>query len=236
MKHITEGYEGWASRNGLLQHAKRLEKLGLLEQSSEAVTGDRIFRLSEAGRRHALGGRDPQTQWSRAWDGNWRMIVFDVPVRRNSDRERIRRHLRAQHFGCLQRSVWITPDPLTDEQKILDGGAVNVESLLLLEARPTAGESDQDIATGAWDFKRINRQYEHHQKILGSFPDSPLTDETRLRKLRRWARDEHAAWIAAISDDPLLPERLLPAHYLGKRAWATRNRVLEKAGQRVRNP
>jgi hypothetical protein len=38
----------------------------------------------------------------------------------------------------LQNSVWITPDPLTEERQLLGGGKINVESLLLLEARPGA--------------------------------------------------------------------------------------------------
>jgi len=37
-----------------------------------------------------------------------------------------------------QNSVWITPDPLTEERQILGGGKIRVESLLLLEARPCA--------------------------------------------------------------------------------------------------
>ena len=34
--------------------------------------------------------------------------------------------------------MWITPDPLAQEREILGGGKTNVESLLLLEARPCA--------------------------------------------------------------------------------------------------
>ena len=81
MRHVIEGYDGWASRHGLLQQAGRLEKRGLLESPIHAAEGERIYRLSAAGRLHALGGRDPQVQWSRPWDGLWRMILFDVPTR-----------------------------------------------------------------------------------------------------------------------------------------------------------
>lgn len=235
MRHITEGYEGWASRNGLLQQASRLEKRGLLERRPNHASGERIFRLSEAGRVHALGGRDPEARWSRTWDGHWRIILFDVPIQQNSRRERIRRHLRARGFGCLQRSVWTTPDPLDDAQKTLAGGPVKVEELLILEARPTGGQTDQDIAAGAWDFDRINRQYELYQQVAESFPDAPLNDQPALRKLRQWARNEQAAWIAAVTADPLLPERLLPANYVGKQAWATHQRLLKIAGQQIRN-
>ena len=37
-----------------------------------------------------------------------------------------------------QQACETTPDPLTEERQILGGGKINVESLLLLEARPCA--------------------------------------------------------------------------------------------------
>ena len=52
----------------------------------------------------------------------------------NARRERLRRYLRDKGFGCLQNSVWITPDPLAEERQVLGGGKIDVESLLLLEA------------------------------------------------------------------------------------------------------
>ncbi len=62
-------------------------------------------------------------------------MLFDVPTGQHSQREQLRRDLREQGFGYVQTSVWITPDPLTEERQILGGGKINVESLLLLEAR-----------------------------------------------------------------------------------------------------
>ena len=43
------------------------------------------------------------------WDGRWRILVFDIPERRRSDREKIRRSLHAIGFMRLQDSVWIYP-------------------------------------------------------------------------------------------------------------------------------
>ncbi|MCW5552918.1 MAG: hypothetical protein KIS67_12255 [Verrucomicrobiae bacterium] len=65
-------------------------------------------------------------------------MLIDVPTGQNAQRERLRRYLRDKGFGYLQSSVWISPDPLARERKILGGGKINVESLILLEARPRA--------------------------------------------------------------------------------------------------
>jgi DNA-binding transcriptional regulator PaaX len=232
-RNLTESYESWAYRNGLLPQVAKLERQQLLERDSTTLA-DRLYRLTEQGRLHALGGRDPQAQWTRYWDGRWRLVLFDVPTGQNTRRERLRRYLRSRSFGCLQGSVWITPDPVHGEREILAGGHVNVESLLLLEARPAAGESDEELVDGAWDFAQINGRYARHLEVLDCCPAGKLADKRAAIALRRWAADERGAWLAAVQSDPLLPERLLPAQYLGRRAWERRNTVLARAGKRLR--
>jgi len=232
-RNLTDSYESWAYHNGLLPQIARLERHQLLERDPKSLA-DRLYRLTERGRLHALGGRDPQVQWSRHWDGRWRLVLFDVPSGQNARRERLRRYLRSRAFGCLQGSVWITPDAVHGEREILAGGQVNVESLLLLEARPAAGESDAEIVDGAWDFARINRLYSRHLEVLGRCPAGELADAGAAKSLRRWAADEREAWLAAVQADPLLPERLLPAEYLGCQAWERRKSVLKRAGERLR--
>jgi phenylacetic acid degradation operon negative regulatory protein len=232
-RNLTDSYESWAYRNGLLFQVAKLEKQQLLEHDPR-FPDDRLYRLTEHGRLHALGGRDPQAQWTRHWDGRWRLVLFDVPVDENPRRDKLRRYLRSRAFGCLQGSVWITPDPVQDEYGILAGGRIKVQSLLLLEARPAAGESDAEIVAGAWDFPQINRRYERHLKMLDGCPVADLGDAGAAEALRRWAADEREAWLSAVQSDPLLPERLLSAEYLGRRAWEKRKIVLRRTGERLR--
>jgi len=145
----------------------------------------------------------------------------------------LRRYLRHKCFGYLQNSVWITPDSLEEERQILGGGKINVESLLLLEARPCAGESDAEIVTGAWDFERINRRYVRHLKVLDELPGGALRNEAAAKALLRWAAAEREAWLNAVTNDPLLPARILPFDYLGQRAWRRRVEVLRDAGRQL---
>lgn len=232
-RNLTDSYESWAYRNGLMRQMASLEAQQLLERDPESPD-DRIYRLTWQGRLHALGGRDPQARWGREWDGRWRLVLFDVPTTQNSHRVRLRRYLRDKGFGYLQKSVWITPDSLDDERQILGGGKINVKSLILLEARPCAGESDAEIVVGAWDFEHINRCYKVHLKILDERPGGAVRNGVAAKALLRWATAEREAWLNAVTNDPLLPKRILPSGYLGQHAWRQRVAVLRDAGRQVR--
>lgn len=232
-RNLTDSYESWAYRNGLLRQVATLERQQFLERDATAPD-DRLYRLTAQGRLHVLGGRDPEAQWARPWDGLWRLVLFDVPTGQNAHRERLRRYLRHRAFGYLQNSVWISPDPLIAEREVLGGGKINVESLILLEARPCAGESDAEMVAGAWDFECINRRYVRHLKILDERPGDALGNGVAAKALLRWSATEREAWLDAVKNDPLLPGRILPPDYLGQRAWRRRVEALRAASRQLR--
>lgn len=233
-RNLTESFEGWAYRTGLHRQLATLEKQQLLESQGD-LAGDRVHRLTEAGRLLALGGQDPARRWSRRWDGKWRLVIFDVPQSKASARARLRRSLADRGFGYLQNSVWITPDPLTGERVALDAGPVDVEALILLEARPCAGESDAEIVAGAWNFDAINARYDCHSQVLSSLPKQPPADAAAARRLHQWLREERLAWMEAMELDPLLPECLHPPGYRGMTAWKRRVATMAEAGRRMRS-
>jgi phenylacetic acid degradation operon negative regulatory protein len=231
-RRLFESYEAWAYRNGLLIQLGRLEQRKWVTRKSKNRS-DRVYRLSAQGRLHALGGRDPETHWGRAWDGRWRLVIFDIPSGQNAEREWLRRYLRGRDFGCLQNSVWITPDPMEEEQRTLAKGSINVELLVLLEARACAGESEDEIVREAWDFDRINKGYSRYLKVLSGRPAAALKSEPAAKKLFGWMSEEREAWLAAVRIDPLLPARLLPGNYLGQKAWRRRLQVMGENARQV---
>jgi len=159
-----------------------LEQQRLLERRENE---GRIYRLTEQGRLRALGGRDPQIEWSRQWDGCWRLICFDVPTAENVRRRHLREYLRARDFGLLQRSIWITPHPLDAEAQMLGSTDTNVKSLILFQGRACACESNQDIVSSAWDFSHINNLYRRHLAVLNENCRLP-SSETRMRPGCSW--------------------------------------------------
>ena len=55
----------------------------------------------------------------RAWDGYWRIVVFDIPEHIKKVRDNLRRELMAVGFKKLQASVWISPDECEEYLKLL---------------------------------------------------------------------------------------------------------------------
>ena len=114
------------------------------------ITVNRIFSFVPDGTCSSLA-REPSDKslgYCRSPCGLWRLVLFDVPTGQNARREPLRRYLRDKGFGYLQNSVWITPDPLAEEPQILGGGKINVESLILLEARPCASSLAHRMGEG----------------------------------------------------------------------------------------
>lgn len=231
-RNLTEGYENWSYRNGLARQVVRLERGGWLEQSPD---DDRQFRLTAKARVHAMGGRDPEAEWARPWDGQWYMILFDIPNDQNTQRVRLRRYLKEQGFGLVQNSVWVSAKPLDTEAEILNGGRANVGSMLLLKASPCAGESDTEIVQTAWDFDVINERYAEHDRILEARPNKPIVNEAAAERMQEWSRQERLAWISAVKQDPLLPDALHPKGYAGPNAWRKRRRELTKVAKLMRD-
>jgi phenylacetic acid degradation operon negative regulatory protein len=192
-----------------------------------------MLRLTEAGRLHALGGRDPEASWRRSWDSRWRLVLFDLPAAEGTRRNQLREFLRSCGFGWLQKSVWISPHPLKEQSVLLAETKINVESLIFLEARPSAGETDEEIVSGAWDFEEINRRYSKYRAVLQAFPGKLVFDKSGAQELRRWAAMERIAWLEAISADPLLPRKLLPQGYRGQEAWRLRIKTLRAAAEQM---
>jgi len=236
-RNLTDSFESWAYRHGLRHQLAQLERRKFLESQvrEKCASGsfERVVRLTEEGRLHALGGRDPDVCWRQPWDGVWRIAVFDLPQSQASKRDQLRNHLKKHGFGCLQRSVWITPHPLHEHRELLLKSRVDAESLVFFEAQPCAGETSQELVTAAWDFEEINEGYKTAMKVLKSRPKTPLRNENAARIFRNWADNERDAWAAAVAKDPLLPASLNPRHYLGRKAWELRSKVLRCASTQL---
>jgi phenylacetic acid degradation operon negative regulatory protein len=227
--NLEQSFEGWAYRSGLLNQIHQLEAQGFLEATQDPASGKRLHRLTNAARAIMLGGRDPEKAWAAPWDRKWRLFLFDIPEQEKSKRRQLTRVLARAGCGCLQGSVWISPATPPEIEKIVATEDSDCTHLLLLLADSKGSRVDSKMVEGAWDFDAINAKYDKLQEILDHFPQV-LRENTR-ESLADWTDSENAASRAALQMDPLLPSVLLPKHYVGRKIWKSRGKILAQAAR-----
>jgi hypothetical protein len=125
----------------------------------------------------------------------------------------------------------VAPDFVAAEKESLRQGHIQVRSLVVLEARPGAGESDLQIVQGAWDFDGLNDLYRGYLRVLDQRPNGRRRQTKPDQVLAAWAEDERKAWLEAIRFDPMLPRCLHPPGYLGPEAFRQREEALGPVGR-----
>jgi phenylacetic acid degradation operon negative regulatory protein len=227
--NLELSFEGWAYRSGLLNQIHQLEARGFLEATQDPASGKRLHRLTGAARAIISGGRDPEKAWAAPWDRKWRLFLFDIPEQEKSKRRQLTRVLARVGCGCLQGSVWISPATPPEIEKLVATEDPDCTHLLLLLADSKGAKVDGKMVEGAWDFAAINAEYQKLQEILDCFPQV-LRDNTR-DALADWTASENAVSRAALRMDPLLPSELLPKHYVGRKIWKNRRKILAQAAR-----
>jgi hypothetical protein len=88
----------------------------LYKQKFIAKTG-KAYRLTARGKRWILKYtlKELTIPKPRAWDGKWRMIIYDVARYKASLRNIFRRTLKKLGFYSMQESVWLYPYPCEKE-------------------------------------------------------------------------------------------------------------------------
>ena len=222
-------FSGWMYRKGYSRELRRLEERQFIHLRRPGGL-ERLTELTRSGLEYTLGTPPPPDLWGRAWDGTWRMVLFDVPCERNYLRDKIRRILKARKFGCLQLSTWISPDPLDGLTRAIEGTEADPAHLFFLETRPTERDNNHDLVRAAWDWEVIHNTYASLISHLERAPKAPYDTENALRF---WLRTEYSLWQECVRVDPFLPRSLHPKHYTGVKAWELKLRTLPKVLSRL---
>lgn len=102
------------------QELKRLHKRGLVE-IIKLKSGITEVKLTKEGKiklaRYQIDLLEIEKP--KKWDGKWRIIIFDIPVKKNFARELLRRKMKHLGFYKLQASVFVHPYPCYEVVKFL---------------------------------------------------------------------------------------------------------------------
>ena len=94
----------------------RLKKNRLIITNQKS-DGTFVVKLTEKGKRKIKEFRfaDMEIPIPKKWDGKWRIVIFDIPNKRNAGREALRSKIKELDFYQLQKSVWAFPYPCEAE-------------------------------------------------------------------------------------------------------------------------
>lgn len=97
-----------AERIRIVRKLREMTKSGLLVETSKGYLPGKQGRAT-------LNEEDvwaltipPQEKW----DGRWRMVLYDIPVRKRRQRNALRARLKELGLVMYQASVWVYPYPL----------------------------------------------------------------------------------------------------------------------------
>jgi phenylacetic acid degradation operon negative regulatory protein len=196
----------------------RLRKAGLLVRHDNNGKLPHL-KLSQQGRKRLPDYHRPEAFWNTRWNGIWYMLIFDVPEKERHYRDTLRGFLKRLRMGCLQKSVWVTPRDIRPEYDDLEQAA-NVHAIsYLLESRTVLHRETSEIVENSWDFDRLQQLHGRYLSVFGKnllLLDELDHDEAALMDL---LYAEAEAYVQCMRPDPLLPNELLPAEYLGKQVF-----------------
>jgi phenylacetic acid degradation operon negative regulatory protein len=200
------------------QAAYRLRKAGLLV-SRRTADGSARLHLTPGAQASVPRALRPAKRWGRKWNGLWYVLTFDVPEERRKDRDALRGFLRRLDMGRLHRSVYVSPDDIRPEYADLTA-ATDLELLTyLFEAETVLDRRATDIIEEAWDWPRIGAaQHGYLEAVEAKHSELKRAGGVR-ENVETLAREEVAAYLAAMRGDPLLPRELWPAEYRGEKAY-----------------
>ncbi len=91
---------------------KNLTDAGMVE-SLQSDNMDYV-RLTREGKQKLMSLKldDDTVMVPTTWDGQWRVVLLDLPETRKGERESLRYLLKKAGFVCLKNSAWVSPYPL----------------------------------------------------------------------------------------------------------------------------
>lgn len=163
---------------------------------------------------------------TRAWNGQWHMVIYAVPETDRALREELRKELAWLGFGPLATSTWISArDRLTEvAERFGDDARVRLD---LLTCRSAGLPNDRAMAARCWDLTELNREYgallKRYRPVVARSRSNPLDPAGALVMRTKLINDYRRFPFR----DPDLPVELLPASWRGLEAHAF---VLEAHG------
>ena len=185
--------------------SKRQTQAGTTYKLSEAWSADNLVQLKMRKSREA-------------WQNTWSVFTYDVPCSRDTLRRRLARSLRRMGFALMSRSSWVSPYDWEDtlDSMTRESGGEGVFSYVRSAEVSALGGYAGNYPCELWDLKKVATRYERIAAQCAAVSRGTANERQRVRA--RALLEITKALVAAQKLDPMLPERLMPEEWPGRRA------------------
>ncbi|UCD19152.1 MAG: hypothetical protein JSU64_06965 [candidate division WOR-3 bacterium] len=222
-----------------LGYSANAVRLGLSRMSRQGVFNIRrsgrnsYYSLSEQGMKWMEQGRVRAFETEhKQWDGKWRLVVYCIPEKYRSLRDKFRTKLMSLGFARLCGSVWIAPHGVRTEvdQYVKDSGMSGFVQTFVAEY--AGRQSLREFAALTWNVKALAKNY-------GVFVRSHEALYALCRKAQQSCKELTLAecfarrffmtveYVSLRLKDPMLPLELLPDNWIGLRAQKLHDDLLK---------
>lgn len=192
----------------------RLRKSGLIVNRFDEGETPRLI-LTDEGRDELPAYFFPEKPWKRKWTGIWYLLVYDVPEIDRKYRNVLRRFLKRMRMGCLQQSVWVTPQDIRPEFDDLTKAASLGAFAFLFEAKTVLGLPSHQVVAEAWNLNRLCLLQDRYCTVMEENISRLKHRECSTEELGTLMRMALEAYHGVFVEDPLLPLSLYPESYRG---------------------
>lgn len=137
LKYVPGMKARYTSR--ILDSLKRLQERGFVMIKTRDGSRDILITKKGEALLARLTLQDVRLKRPKKWDGRWRIVIYDIPDKRKTSRDRLRMMLAAAGFVYLQNSVWVYPYDCEDIVTLLKVDAVLQKEVLYIVAEEVEG-------------------------------------------------------------------------------------------------
>lgn len=213
------GREESAARNLLV----RMRTMGALEVEQRGRVNCYRLGASSTDRYREVEGTQERADWSGTFDA----VLYHVPEKQRTLRDRLQHTARAAGYGLLRAGVLIAATPRWHRLHMPWEELGGESWMERVELRPADRADGLRMARRAWDLDALNESY---GRALRRCAETPALVEPSWATLRHW-RELYAAFFDALLTDPHLPAELLPEDWLQPRFALAQNEVNVRIGR-----
>ena len=189
----------------------RLVREGIISQA--IIEGKVNYRLSEMGKKQLLTSYPVLGIENKAWDGFWRIVIFDIPESQRILRDKLRQYLLKMGFGELQNSTYVSAYDYQKEFLQWLKEHHLEKNVLLLESKQKYLGEPKLLGEKVWGIEKLNSGYK--QIIDRLTTRFGLKDEARREE---WLKKVYRDYLEVLLQDPWLPVELLGENWQGEKA------------------